>query len=106
MQGVGEDELGVLAAGLEMVDVRWGLFDLFWSWMDTYFDRAAAPFGRPFAALEADPVALAPGAFADAEDWVELAGYAEVEVESWSWEVVGWRDPVLGWSGFGVSGHL
>jgi hypothetical protein len=67
----------------------------------TYFDCAAAPFRCPFAAFETDPVALAPRAFAYAQDWVELAGYAEVEVESWGWEVVGWGDPVLRWGGFG-----
>lgn len=72
-------------------------------WGLTYFDCAATPFRCPFAAFETDPVALAPGPFAYAEDWVELAGYAEVEVESWGWEVVGWGDPVLGWGGFG--GH-
>lgn len=62
----------------------------------TYFDRATAPFGCPLAAFETDPIALAPGAFAYAEDWFELAGYAEVEIQSWGWEGVGWGDPVLG----------
>jgi len=71
----------------------------------THFDRATSPFRCPFAAFEAYPVALAPGTFADADDWVEVAGYAEVEVEGWGWEGVVGGDPVLGWSGFGGSGH-
>ena len=61
-------------------------------WRDgtTYFDCSASPFGCPFAAFETDPVALAPGAFAYADYRVELAGYAEVEVEGWDWEAGCW----------------
>lgn len=68
------------------------------AWLfSTYFDCAPTPFRCPFASAETYPVSLAPRPFSNADDWVELAGDPEVEVESWGWEGEGWVDPVLWW---------
>lgn len=73
--------MGVLTAGLGPYLLVWSIVYKCDDGVRSNLNSPPPPAGVPFAAGETDPVAVAPGAFADVYEGVELHGNAEVEFE-------------------------